>query len=114
MKKLLKVGTTEWFHTNELSKNEISELAEQYNLHHIIVEDMEEASTQDKIDVYDSCLFVVLHFRKFERENSMHITNEFNCILRKNYIATITKMKTSIIERIKEEYTEELQEDKEE
>lgn len=114
MKKLLKVGTTEWFHTNELSKNEISELAEQYNLHHIIVEDMEEASTQDKIDVYDSCLFVVLHFPKFERENSMHITNEFNCILWKNYIATITKMKTSIIERIKEEYTEELQEDKEE
>jgi magnesium transporter len=87
-------------------------LTEKYDLHDIIVEDMEESSTQDKIDVYDECLFLVLHFPKFQRENKRYGMNEFNCILGKNYIVTITKYRTSFIEKIKEEYTEELQEDK--
>ena len=92
---------------------EIEELTEKYDLHDIIIEDLEETSTQDKIDVYDDCLFIVLHFPKFEKEKRKYTMNEFNCILGKNYIATITKYKTSFIEIIKQEYTNELKEDKE-
>jgi magnesium transporter len=92
---------------------EIEELIKKYDLHDIIVEDMKEISTQDKIDVYDECLFLVLHFPKFEAKSKRYAMNEFNCILGKDYIVTITKYKTSIIEDIKEEYSEELKTDKE-
>lgn len=111
MKKLLKAWNIERFHTNELTKDEIKELTDKYNLHDIIIEDMQEISTQDKVDVYDDCLFLVLHFPKFE--NKRYTMNEFDCILGNDYIVTITKYKTSIIESIKQEYSQELQADKE-
>ena len=83
-------------------------LVEIYDLHEIIEWDILESSVQDKIDVYDNCLFLVLHFPKYKPERDKYITNEFNIIVGKDWIVTLTKYKTKRISFIKDAYIEQM------
>ncbi len=83
---------------------------DKYDLHELIEEDLMEAATQDKIDVYDQCLFVVLNFPKFNTDRHKYMPNEFNMILWKDYIVTLTKYKSNHIDKIKDEYKQTLEE----
>lgn len=56
-----------WFHCSNPSDKDINELVERYDLHEIIEEDISEVNTQDKVDVYDDSIFLVLHFPKFNQ-----------------------------------------------
>ena len=50
-----------WYNGYAPSKEYLDTLVDTYDLHEIIEEDILESSVQDKIDVYDNCLFLVLH-----------------------------------------------------
>lgn len=69
------------YHAYAPSKEFLDELVETYDLHEIIEEDILESTVQDKIDVYDNCLFLVLHFPKYKADRNKYITNEFNIII---------------------------------
>lgn len=99
-----------WYHENAPTAEYLDDLVEKYDLHEIIEEDLEERSTQDKIDVYDQCLFVVLHFPKYNTNNQKYLLNEFSIILAKDSLVTLTKYTTSHIEKIKEKYEEDIKE----
>ena len=43
-------------------KKQIDKLVDKYDLHEIIEQDFLDFTTQDKIDVYDGCLFLVIRF----------------------------------------------------
>lgn len=90
------------------SKEYLDELVTTYNLHEIVEEDIISQSAQDKIDVYDNCLFVVLHFPKYQENLQKYVVNEFSVILGKEYIVTLTRYKTNHIETIKNEYEQEI------
>lgn len=59
----------------------LESLVNTYNLHEIVEEDLLAKRTQDKIDVYDNCLFVVLHFPKYRKDLNKYLINEFNIII---------------------------------
>lgn len=65
--------------------------------------------TQDKIDTYDNCLFVVLHFPKYRPDLHRYMINEFNFILGPNYLITLTSYKTNHVEKVKHLYLKELE-----
>ncbi|MBO4517234.1 hypothetical protein J5751_07625 [bacterium] len=69
------------FHCSNPSEKDIKELVERYDLHEIIEEDISEVNTQDKVDVYDDSIFLVLHFPKFNQSTKAYYSNEFNIIL---------------------------------
>ncbi len=107
MKHLLKIGKVSWIHFQSPKKSELLEIGEQYDLHEIILDDIVESATQDKIDTYDNHIFMVFHFPKYDEKQKRYISNELNVILWKNFIITITSHPTTHIEKIKEEYLEE-------
>ncbi len=86
------------------SKEYLDELVKRYDLHEIVEEDIISQAAQDKIDVYDNCLFIVLHFPKYQTNLQKYVVNEFSVILGKEYIVTLTRYKTNHIETIKKEY----------
>jgi len=98
------------YHEDNPSREYLDDLVKKYDLHEIIEEDLEESSTQDKIDVYDECLFIVLHFPKYDLTNEKYVLNEFNIILAKDSLVTLTKYKTSHIEKIKQKYEQDIAE----
>lgn len=99
---LLSYRGVNWLYEYNPSKKFLNELMETYDLHELIEEDIVEPNTQDKIDVYDQCLFVVLHFPKFEKLQLRYLSNEFNLIVGKNYLITLSTYATDHVIRLKQ------------
>lgn len=107
MKNLLKIWNISWFHFENPQKQELIEIWDDYDLHEIIIDDIIQKDLQDKIDVYDKHLFMITHFPKFDKISKTYLTNELKFILWKNFIITISSIKSNNIEKIKKEYIEE-------
>lgn len=108
MEKFLSMGNVTRVHFSNPSTNDIKEIVDTYDVHDIIEQDIKETNTQDKIDIYDECIFLVMHFPKYDKINSRYFSNEFNIILGKNYIVTVTKYHTNHIENIRKQYAEDI------
>ena len=113
MERILKMWDVTWFHCSNPSDKDINELVDRYDLHEIIEEDISEVNTQDKVDVYDDSIFLVLHFPKFNQWTKAYYSNEFNIILWKNFIISLTTYDTNHIDEIRKDYMEALENGKE-
>lgn len=113
MEKILKIWDVTWFHSSKPTLKELKDIKDKYDLHEIIEDDLSEINTQDKIDVYDDFVFLVIHFPKFNNKTKTYFSNEFNVILWKDFIISLTKFETNHINRIREEYFDDLKEWKE-
>ena len=80
----------------------------------MVEQDLIEPSAHDKIDVYDDCIFLVIHFPKYNEKLWKYLSNEMNIILGRDFIITITKYPTNNIEKIRQEYEQEIKEEWEE
>ena len=80
----------------------------------MVEQDLIEPSAHDKIDVYDDCIFLVIHFPKYNEKLWKYLSNEMNIILGRDFIITITKYPTNNIEKIRQEYEQEIKKEWEE
>jgi magnesium transporter len=110
MKTTLKFGHTKWIHYASPTSAEIEQLVNQYEYHELIAEDLQEMTVQHKIDQYDDVIFVVLNFPKYNSMNKRYVLNEFNIILGKDYIVTLSRYEANHIARIVDQYKEDLAE----
>lgn len=108
MKTVLHFGNVDWIHLFEPQKDEIIDLVKKYDFHELIEEDLFELTNQEKIDVYEDYMFIVVNFPKYDAEIKKYFLNEFSIILGKNIIITMTKFDTNHITSIIEKYAEEL------
>lgn len=105
---LLSYRGVNWLYQYNPSKKFLDELIESYDLHELIEDDIIEPNTQDKIDVYNQCLFVVLHFPKYDKKQRKYLANEFNLVLWKNYLITLSTYITDHVLKLKQEFAQEL------
>ncbi len=113
MERILKMWEVTRFHCSNPSQDDIRDLVSRYDLHEIIEEDISEVNTQDKVDVYDDYIFLVLHFPKFNQWTKAYYSNEFNIILWKDFIISLTTYDTNHIDEIRKDYMEALENGKE-
>lgn len=106
----IKIWWTTWIHLVNPTDKQIEKLVDKYDLHEIIEQDFLDFSTQDKIDVYDGCLFLVIRFPKFNTKTKKHFSNQMHAILWKNFIITVTSHITNNIAKIQEQYRQEISE----
>ena len=104
----IKIWRTTRIHLVDPDKKEIDKLVNKYDLHEIIEQDFLDFTTQDKIDVYDGCIFLVLRFPKFNTKTKKHFANHMHAILWKNVIITVTSHVTNNIEKIQNQYHKEI------
>lgn len=104
MKPYLSLPKTTRYHTHDLSSDNNYRLKNTFELHEIVQEDINETSTQDKIDAYDEYIFLVLHIPKYIKERDKYVFNEFNIILGKTFIVTLCDHPSKNIKNIKESY----------
>lgn len=110
MEKFLDLDHLDRYHMTSPGSKDLEWLMEQFDLHEIIEEDLVEKSTQDKIDVYDQYLFVVIHVPKYRKETGKYVLNEFKIILGKEFIVTIASLETNHFDKIKSWYLTQLDE----
>lgn len=106
----IKIWKTTWIHLVDPDKKQIDKLVDKYNLHEIIEQDFLDFTTQDKIDTYDDCLFLVMRFPKYNTKTKKHFANQMHAILWKNFIITVTSYVTNNVEKIQEQYRKEIAE----
>ena len=106
----IKIGWTTWIHLVDPDKKQIDKLVDKYNLHEIIEQDFLDFTTQDKIDTYDDCLFLVMRFPKYNTKTKKHFANQMHAILWKDFIITVTSYVTNNVEKIQDQYREEIAE----
>lgn len=91
---------------------QVDEIVKKYDFHELIEEDLKEENVQDKIDIYDDYAFLVLHFPKFNERKWKYYWNEFNIVLWKDFLITLTKYETNHINKIKDEYKQDIKANK--
>ena len=106
----IKIWWTTWIHLVDPDKKQIDKLVDKYDLHEIIEQDFLDFTTQDKIDVYDGCLFLVMRFPKYNTKTKKHFPNQMHAILWKDFIITVTSYVTNNVEKIQNQYREEIAE----
>lgn len=106
----IKIWWTTWIHLVDPDKKQIDKLVDKYDLHEIIEQDFLDFTTQDKIDVYDGCLFLVMRFPKFNTRTKKHFPNQMHAILWKNFIITVTSHITNNVQKIQDQYRKEIAE----
>jgi magnesium transporter len=107
----LTVGEMTWTHMVNPANKDIASIVEKYNLHEIIEQDLIDFTTQDKIDVYDDCIFLVMRFPKYNEKAKKHFANTMHAVLGKNFVFTITSHMTNNIQKIQDTYRAELAEE---
>ena len=70
---------------------ELEDIIKNLDLHEMVEQDILESSAQDKIDTYDDCVFLIIHFPKYNEKIWKYVSNEMNVILWKDYIITISR-----------------------
>ena len=111
IKNILKIWKIKWIHLSKPRTDELEDIIKNLDLHEMVEQDILESSAQDKIDTYDDCVFLIIHFPKYNEKLWKYVSNEMNVILWKDYIITITKYPTNNIEKIRQEYEEEIKEE---
>ena len=100
-----------WTHMVNPAHKDVAPIIEKHNLHEIIEQDFLDFTTQDKIDVYDDCIFLIMRFPKYNEKVKKHFANTMHAILGKNFILTVTSHMTNNIQKIQDTYRTELEEE---
>jgi Mg2+ and Co2+ transporter CorA len=100
-----------WTHLVNPTHKDVAHLIDKYHLHEIIEQDFLDFTTQDKIDIYDDCIFLIMRFPKYNDKNKKHFANTMHAILGKNFILTVTSHVTNNIQKIQDLYRAELAEE---
>ncbi|PZM85749.1 MAG: hypothetical protein DLD55_06150 [candidate division SR1 bacterium] len=111
IKNVLKIGKIRWIYLSKPNTHELEEVIKSLDLHEMVEQDIFEPSAHDKIDIYDDCIFLIIHFPKYNEKLGKYVSNEMNIILGKDFIITITKYPTNNIEKIRQEYEQEIKEE---
>lgn len=110
-KNVLKIWKIKWIYLSKPNAHELEDVIKSLDLHEMVEQDIFEPSAHDKIDIYDDCIFLIIHFPKYNEKLGKYVSNEMNIILGKDFIITITKYPTNNIEKIRQEYEQEIKEE---
>lgn len=100
MQQSIQVGKTQWIHVQEPTKEIIDKLAQEYDFHEIIVDDLLEINAQSKIDINSNHFFLALTFTKYLESEQRYIFNELDVIIGDNYIITTNSLESHSINQL--------------
>lgn len=77
-----------WTNLEKPTPEEVRELMEKHDLHHVVAEEILEPTLRDKVDMHSNCLYLVLHFPNPKNTKPGRNTKEIDFIIGKDFIIT--------------------------
>lgn len=108
MQKNLQIGKTKWIFIQTPDKSTIDNLAKEYSLHELIVEDILDINAQSKIDTSSNHFFLALTFTKYIEDKKKYVFNELDVIIGENLIITTTRLESHKLNDVFEEINKEI------
>ena len=107
MQRILQVGNTKRIFIHTPDKESIDKLAQEYDLHEMIVDNILWVNAQSKIDTSSNNFFLALTFTKYEVEESRYLFNELDVIIGEDHIITTIGLESQSLNRVFEEISKE-------
>ena len=79
-----------WIYGDRPTSEEINNLAENYNIHPVVVEELSHATLRPKVDRFQNFLYLILHFPVFNPETKTSLGAEIDFIIGKDFLITIS------------------------
>ncbi len=80
-------GDITWIDVDKPTRDDVWQLGEEFSLHPILRDDLLTASLRQKVDRYDDCIYLILHFPVPHHERA-HAIHEVDFIVGKNFLIT--------------------------
>ena len=87
-----------WTHLEKPSANDVMEVAKNCDLHPLVAEELLRPTFRPKVEVYDSYLYLILHFPQFDARDSSHGT-EIDFIIGKDFFITTQYARLPVLEQ---------------
>ncbi len=84
-------GKLSWVYIERPAEKEVEYLRQNFNFHHLNLDDVLSRVQRPKIDEYEDHLFIVLHFPVFDKRNRVTTPSEVDIFIGENYIVTVHK-----------------------
>ncbi len=81
--------TISWIDIRIPTSTEIDYLADRFDFHELLLEDIGSRIQRPKIDMYDECMFVVMHFPIHDAESRINIAAEVDMIVGPHFFLTL-------------------------
>jgi magnesium transporter len=100
MEKTLQIGKTQRIYLEQPDRESINKLAQEYDFHEVIVDDLIEINAQSKIDSNSKHFFLALTFTKYLEEEQRYLLNELDVIIGNDFIITTTSLESKNLNRL--------------
>lgn len=84
-------GKLTWVYIERPTDKEVEYLRQNFNFHHLNLDDVVSRVQRPKIDEYHDHLFIVLHFPVFDKRNRVTNPSEVDIFIGENYVVTVHK-----------------------
>lgn len=91
--KIIKQDKLQWVNIDQVNEEALTFLKENYNFHHLDLEDIQSESQTPKIDTYKNYLFIVLQFPHWQAATNTVIPYEVDMFIGENFLITIQHSK---------------------
>lgn len=78
-----------WVDLESPTREEILHISEEFGLSKLIEEEMFSSTLRSKVDLYDSFIYLILHFPVCNKKNRVCYDQEVDFVIGKNYIVTV-------------------------
>lgn len=76
-----------WIDLESPEKAELDAIAQKYNLHPLVVEELAQRSDRPKVDLYDQAMYLILHFPTLRHES--YSSEEIDFVIGKDFLITV-------------------------
>lgn len=91
-----------WLNLNGLNHTAaIKEIANYYEIHHLITEDIPNINQRTKIDIYPNCIFIVFKMLYYSKDKNLH-SEHISFVLGKDYLLSFQEAEGDVFESIRE------------
>src|SRR4051795_13497471 len=95
---VLEQGTLRWVNIERPGSIEQAWLEEHFDFHPLAYEDVQSRNQRPKIDEYDDCLFIVLHFPVFDKKVGRLNAGELDIFVGPDYLITLPNTELKPVE----------------
>lgn len=78
-----------WVDLESPTQDEIRAVATEYHLNPLVVHELSAPTLKPKVDLYESYIYLILHFPRFRRQNQSAQDNEIDFIVGKKFLITV-------------------------
>ncbi|MCB9798999.1 magnesium transporter CorA family protein [Candidatus Nomurabacteria bacterium] len=87
--KIIEENQLKWINIDSVDDEALAYLRENFNFHHLDIDDIQSESQTPKIDIYKNYLFIVLQFPQWRADKQMVVDSEVDIFIGENFLITI-------------------------